>query len=182
MTEQRRYIASAGLAFSEHREMKKLERLAAQGWFLDSFTFTGYRVRRGEPQQLSYCVDYNHAAIQDMDNYVEMFEAGGWTKVCSTERIHIFSAPKGTRRIYSDSDTVVEKYRSAVKLIKPYLVIPLVTLLLFALFAMVNQTGGGKVLESFLLVTGSLDLVLSVPIAMTYAMFVFRLNRVNKRG
>ncbi|MFD0589439.1 DUF2812 domain-containing protein [Paenibacillus sp. GCM10027627] len=181
MSKDMRIISSMGLAFSEHREMRKLERLAARGWLLDSFAFAGYRVRRGKPQRLTYCVDYNHEAIKDMDNYIEMFSAGGWTKVCSTERIHIFSAPKGTRKIYTDDDTAVEKYRSAIKLMKPVLFLPIATLLLFALFAALKLTDGSETLQQWASAAGVLSLIPSLPIAMTYTMYAIRLNKASRR-
>ena len=60
-----------GLAFDEERTLKKLNSLAKEGWILDKLTlWRGYRLRRGEPQELVYSMDF------------EMFEMSGWKYIC----------------------------------------------------------------------------------------------------
>ncbi|MBW7475450.1 DUF2812 domain-containing protein [Paenibacillus oenotherae] len=178
MGKQRRYIASGGLAFTENRDMNKLSRLAAKGWLLESFASFGYYVRRGEPQQLVYSVDYNKVEHDELRDYVELFEASGWTKVCSQERIHIFSAPAGTKPIYTDSDTKSEKYKSLVRLMKPMLAVPLFTVIMFALLIATQSAESSAPLAIILKSAGILGLIPSVPILATYAFARIRLIRV----
>lgn len=178
MAKQRRFILSGGLAFSEQRDMNKLSRLAAEGWILESFAFLGYYVRRSEPQQLTYAVDYNKVSDSDRADYCDIFEASGWTHVCSEERIHIFSAPIGTKPIYTDTDTKVEKYAHLVSLMKPFLAAPLFTLIMFALYALLQSAGEATLLENILITAGALSLIVSVPILMTFTVAFIRLKRV----
>ncbi|MBW7454600.1 DUF2812 domain-containing protein [Paenibacillus sepulcri] len=181
MSKRYKYMASGGLAFTEERDMDRLSRLAAKGWILESFAFLGYRLRRSEPQQLTYCVDYNQVNERDMTDYVELFEAGGWHKVCSSERIHIFSARKGTAPIYTDNDTHYEKYNSSVKMMRPLLLAPVLTLVLLALLLFVPSIDEAAVaLAKTLRVLIALGAVISIPVLMTYTSLMIRLRRVNR--
>jgi hypothetical protein len=110
MAKSKRYTISGGLAFTEQGDMDKLSRLAAKGWLLESFAFLGYTLRKGEPRQLTYCVDYNNVSPGELGNYIELFEASGWTRICSSGHFHIFSAAPGTKPIYTDNETRLEKY------------------------------------------------------------------------
>jgi len=181
MSKQRKYAASGGLAFTEQKDMDKLSRLAAKGWFLESFALLGYRLRKGQPQQLIYCVDYNLVDERGMADYTGLFEAGGWQRVCSKERIHIFSAPKGTRPIYSDQDTEYEKYHSSVKMMKPFLAAPLLTIILVALLLFVpSMEASAPVLKNIFLVLTAIGVILSVPVLMTYISLFIRLRSTRR--
>ena len=110
MMGQTKYIMSGGLAFDEEKDMKKLEQLAREGWVFDRFSFMGYRLRKTEAQDIQYSLDYRKDADPD---YFAYFKEAGWKHECSAENhIHIFSAPAGTAPIYTDSDSLAEKYSS----------------------------------------------------------------------
>lgn len=179
MAKSKRYAMSGGLAFTEHGDMNKLSRLAAKGWLLDSFAFAGYTLRKGEPRQLTYCVDYNDVSPSELDDYIELFEASGWTRVCSAGNIHVFSAAPGTKPIYTDNETRHEKYRRSVRKFQSLLVVPLLTVIAFILTQMSSFSGGeATVLENICKAVWLIGLTLSVPILMTYAAFRIRLSRV----
>jgi len=177
MGKQTKYVSSGGLAFTERGDMRKLSRLSAKGWHLEAFAFLGYRLRKGEPRALDYVVDYHRVAPDEMDDYVGLFEAGGWTKVCSTADIHIFSAKPGTKPIYSDKETNLEKYRRSVRNLQPFLLVPLATILLFVIRYFVDKYDASRLLGQSLLIIGALGIVLSVPILMTYAASRLRLRK-----
>lgn len=179
MAKDTKYISSGGLAFTEHKDMKKLSRWAAKGWHLESFALFGYRLRKGEPKQAAYCVDYNHVKADDMEEYEELFEAGGWTRVCSSGNIHVFTAPEGKKPIYTDKETNYEKYRINAKTIAPLLVVPLITILLFILVA-ADQIGITGAAEKALRVAGLVGFILSVPILMTFTSSAIRLLKAKK--
>ncbi|WNF23428.1 DUF2812 domain-containing protein [Mesobacillus jeotgali] len=110
MMGQTKYIMSGGLAFDEEKDMSKLEQLAREGWIFDRFAFMGYRLRKAETQDIQYSLDYRKDADAD---YFAYFKEAGWKHEGTAENyIHIFSAPKGTAPIYTDSDSLVEKYSS----------------------------------------------------------------------
>lgn len=67
----------------------------------------GYKLRKEESQDLIYNIDYQ---VQPNEDYFEFFEGANWTHVCSSDHIHIFSAPEGTTPIYSDKESSLEKY------------------------------------------------------------------------
>lgn len=104
-----KYVYNGGLAFSEDRDMQRFSDYAREGWFLESFAYLGfsYKLRKGTPKKLVYSLDYRKNADEE---YFALFEASGWSLVCSQAHIHIFSAPVGTKPIYTDQDTLLEKY------------------------------------------------------------------------
>lgn len=104
-----KFVIIRGLAFSEEGDMRKLKNYAKEGWILDGIVGGFfYRLRKGEPRDLDYTVDY-HSKVDG--EYFNLFAAAGWTKVLSVSNtIHIFSAPAGTKPIYSDKQTMFEKY------------------------------------------------------------------------
>lgn len=158
--------------------MNKLSRLAAKGWLLDSFAFLGIHLRKGEPKQLTYCVDYNDVRPSELSSYLELFEVSGWTKVCSNSNIYIFSAAKGTVPIYTDTETKHVKYKKSMKMIKPLLFIPLFTAVMFAILLLSQFLPDVTTLKNIFITAGALSLIVSVPILMTYISFLIRLNRV----
>ncbi len=117
MSKNVKYIASMGLGFAEEKEMKKLGKLAKEGWIFDNFEKLSYKLVKGEPQNLIYCVDYNENK-DDLDSYIELIEESGWTHVTSYEGFHFFKAPEGTHPIYSDGYTLGLKYRAMNKSVK----------------------------------------------------------------
>jgi len=102
-------VACGGLAFSEEKDFKKLSRLAKEGWILEGFSsFLFYRLRKGAPQDIQYSLDYQAKADEE---YFSFFESAGWSHVCSAgNEMHIFSAPSGTKPIYTDEVSLIDKY------------------------------------------------------------------------
>ena len=117
MSKDTKYIPSGGLLLSEHKDMMKLTKLAKQGWILESFKNLGYKLRKGEPQDIQYCIDYNEEK-EDLEEYLSLFENSDWTYICSFDGYHFFKAPKGTSPIYSDKETLSLKYEKQYKLMK----------------------------------------------------------------
>ncbi len=102
-----------GLAFDEERTLKKLNSLAKEGWILDKLTlWRGYRLRRGEPQELVYSMDYKKLDERSQKEYFEMFEMSDWKHIYSYQNIHFFVAPHGNIPIYTEMDSHQHKYRA----------------------------------------------------------------------
>ncbi|SFC87876.1 DUF2812 domain-containing protein [Clostridium uliginosum] len=105
-----KYVMNKGLSVAEHEEMQMLSEYASRGWKLDKCVFLGYKLKKAKPENLQYDLDYRKNPDKD---YFLYFEEAGWNKVCSVgNTIHIFSAPEGTKLIYTDNDTEIEKYIS----------------------------------------------------------------------
>ncbi|KRD99332.1 hypothetical protein ASE46_13695 [Bacillus sp. Root239] len=104
-----KYIMSGGTAFAEQEDLQKLSDYAKKGWLLDRMVFFGYSLKKEEPQDLIYSLDFQKHAD---DEYFMLFEETGWQHVCTTgHATHIFSAPRGTKPIYSDIETIIDKYK-----------------------------------------------------------------------
>ncbi|MPN27006.1 hypothetical protein SDC9_174433 [bioreactor metagenome] len=98
-----------GLAFSEESDLEKLRKYAKEGWILESIVGGFfYKLRKDEPQNIVYSLDYQNEANEE---YFAIFKEAGWTPVVSVEnQMYIFSAQEGTKPIYSDSKTEIDKY------------------------------------------------------------------------
>lgn len=84
-----------------------------RGYLLESVTALGfYKFAKGRPSDCSYSVDFSELKkeAEGFDEYLEIFERGGWNYVCSVGALHWFCAPKSTMPIYTDSRNLSQKY------------------------------------------------------------------------
>lgn len=104
-----KYVMISGLAFSEESDMEKLKNYASEGWMLeDIIGGFFYKLKKDNPQDIVYSLDYQTEADEE---YFTIFKEAGWKPVVSVEnQMHIFSAQAGTKPIYSDSKTEIDKY------------------------------------------------------------------------
>ncbi|MGM9925465.1 MAG: DUF2812 domain-containing protein [Bacillus sp. (in: firmicutes)] len=114
MSKQYKYISNNGLAFDEHKSMKKLAELAKEGWILQELKVFRYKLVKAEPRELKYCLDYRAIEEDDRD-YFDMFAAAGWEHICSYGDMHIFAAHPDTVEIYTDRESHKQKYRPSRK-------------------------------------------------------------------
>ncbi len=108
---------SGGLAFSEQKDMNKLRKQSLKGWHVKSFAFMGYRLERGQKEDVTYSIDYRSLHDDEREEYVDFFDSAGWTHVCSEANMHLFKALPNTAPIYSEKESKTEKHNSQGKLI-----------------------------------------------------------------
>jgi hypothetical protein len=170
-----KYVANDGLAFFEEKEMKKLADYAKKGWILEKFAVLGYHLRKGEPQDIVYSLDYQKEADEE---YFAFFEAAGWSHVCSYgDEIHIFRAPEGTKPIYTDRPTTVEKYeRAKVQMGKAALPLFIATILFWVLSSIVPERLG-----SFFGLLGLISLIILVFPGLPYLSYQYKLFKLRKQ-
>ncbi|MGH4138321.1 DUF2812 domain-containing protein [Clostridium sp.] len=106
-----KYVMISGLAFSEEGDMEKLKNYASQGWILEDIVGGFfYKLRKDKPQNIVYNLDYQ---TDTNEEYFTIFKEAGWKLVVSIENyMHIFSAQAGTKPIYSDCESEIDKYTS----------------------------------------------------------------------
>lgn len=106
-----KYVIIRGLAFSEEGDMEKLKNYASQGWILEDIVGGFfYKLRKDKPQNIVYNLDYQ---TETNEEYFTIFKEAGWELVVSVENyMHIFSAQAGTKPIYSDCESEIDKYTS----------------------------------------------------------------------
>jgi len=104
-----KYVMISGLAFSEESEMEKLRNYASQGWILEDIKGGFfYKLKKDKPQDIVYSLDYQ---LEANEEYFTIFKEAGWKLVVSIEnQMQIFSAQAGTKPIYSDCESEVDKY------------------------------------------------------------------------
>ena len=160
---QTKYITSGGLAFSEDKDLEKLRRYSQRGWHVRNFKFMGYTLEKGESSDYIYSVDYRSLKEDDKEEYLNYFSSSGWSHVASEGNIHLFRAVSGTKPIYTDRDTFVEKYSNLNNSMKKVAV----PLLLIAALGWILVWLSSGTLETSLLIAASILSVFALPAAWT---------------
>ncbi|WP_087973730.1 DUF2812 domain-containing protein [Oceanobacillus rekensis] len=160
---QTKYIMSGGLAFSEDKDMEKLCRYSLKGWHVSDFTFMGYALKKGESSDYIYSVDYRWLKEDEAEEYFDFFSSSGWSHVTSEGDIHLFRAHPGTKPIYTDRETTVEKYENSINSMKN-LAIPFVFLTVLVWVGTIISSG---TLKTILLVVAAILSVIAIPTAWT---------------
>lgn len=113
-----KYLMSGGLAFSEEKDMEKLRRFSLKGWHVSDFTFMGYKLEKGPKSDYIYSVDYRSLQDNEAEEYFDFFNSTGWSHITSEGNMHLFRALPGTKPIYSDRETLVEKHANSGEALK----------------------------------------------------------------
>ncbi len=169
-----------GFAFSEESDMEKLKEYARQGWILEDIVGGFfYKLRKDKSQDIIYNLDYQTEANEE---YFTIFKEAGWNLIVSVENyMHIFSAQAGTKPIYSDCDSEIDKYTSIRNLTRKgtlyslILAIALIGLLFVSLVA---------IKPIFLIIVGLLiiDIFVFVFNFMPYLAYNSRIKQIKKDG
>jgi len=107
------YLLSIGLALSENKDIEMCEKMALDGYILVSTNRFGfYKFEAMQAEECDYAVDYSgiERKADDFEEYVKIFESGGWNYVCSSVTFHWFKAPTHTTPIYTDNTGLIQKY------------------------------------------------------------------------
>lgn len=173
-----KYIPNNGLAFYEEKEMKKLAEYAKEGWILEKFAGLTYKLRKGESQDIEYSLDYQKNADEE---YFALFEAAGWSHVCSSDEIHIFKAPRGTKPIYTDRPTIIEKYEREKKEMGKHALPFLISTIVFWLLGILsNSVWALESIGIIFQVIGFISLLVLVFPGLPYLSYLFKLYRLRK--
>lgn len=135
-----KYVMNSGLAFSEKKDIIKLEKLAAEGWLLQEFAFAGffYKLVKGPSQQLAYTMDFQSNPAAD---YYDIFSNAGWRHVTTWHKqVHVFSAPAGTAPIYSGNEIDEGKYTEITAKLGTGSVYMLAALIICAVLLNISQS------------------------------------------
>ncbi len=175
-----KYVMINGFAFSEESDMEKLKEYARQGWILEDIVGGFfYKLRKDKSQDIIYNLDYQTEANEE---YFTIFKEAGWNRIVSVENyMHIFSAQAGTKPIYSDCDSEIDKYTSIRNLTRKgtlyslILAIALMGLLFVSIVA---------IKPIFLIIVGLLiiDIFVFVFNFMPYLAYNSRIKQIKKDG
>ncbi|GIN86179.1 hypothetical protein J6TS2_25650 [Heyndrickxia sporothermodurans] len=117
--EETKYIVSNGIAFLEKKDLKMLRKQAANGWIVKRYKKLGYELEKGKPEDVTFSIDIRKLKEEELDEYIELFESAGWTHICSQHDMHLFKALPGTKPIYTDKESKVEKLERLQKSVGP---------------------------------------------------------------
>lgn len=132
-----KYVMINGFAFSEESDMEKLRDYAREGWILEDIAAGFfYKLKKDKPKDIEYSLDYQSEATEE---YFNFFLQAGWTPVVSLgNQIHIFSAQAGTKPIYSDRESEIDKYSRMKKQTGKGTVYSLITGIILAVLLVVS--------------------------------------------
>ncbi|WMM33444.1 DUF2812 domain-containing protein [Shouchella clausii] len=160
---QTKYMMSGGRAFSEDKDMDKLRRFSLKGWHVSGFKFMGYTLEKGQSADYIYSIDYRSLNEGETEEYFDFFSSAGWTHIASEEECHLFRASPGTKPIYSDQETVVEKHDNAGNSMK-WTVLPTLLLTVLLWFGTFISSG---FLHTTLVVIATILTIIAIPTAWT---------------
>ncbi|KLE15329.1 DUF2812 domain-containing protein [Clostridium sp. C8] len=175
-----KYIMINGLAFSEESDMEKLRNYAKEGWILEDIVGGFfYKLRKDKPQNIVYSLDYQLDADGE---YFTIFKEAGWELVLSVNnQMHIFLAQAGTKPIYSDSKSEIDKYtrvRNQTRMGTIYsLIIAIVLISLLVISAIAIR-------PIFLIILALLviDIFIFIFNFMPYLAYNSRIKQINRYG
>ncbi|XYN84573.1 DUF2812 domain-containing protein [Bacillus subtilis subsp. subtilis] len=111
-----------------------------------------------------------------------MFENAGWEHVCSEYTTHIFAAAPGTKPIYSDRSTMIDKYKQSEYTLR---YITLFMLCLTAVFTVIRSmfiSAEASILNNTIHILFVFLIAITIPATLTYAAAVFKIWRVKRRN
>ncbi|GAA0292131.1 hypothetical protein GGQ92_002621 [Gracilibacillus halotolerans] len=158
-----KYIMSGGLAFSENKDMEKLRKYSLKGWHVREFKFMGYLLEKDESKDYIYNIDYRLLEENEKEEYFNVFTTSGWFHVASEGDVHLFRAKPGTRPIYTDNDTTIEKYENSSNLLNK----SSLPLILLTIVAWIGSALSTAALHTTLEVIAIVLTIIAVPAAFT---------------
>ncbi|MBU5484549.1 DUF2812 domain-containing protein [Clostridium sp. MSJ-11] len=188
--EKYKYLINMGLAFEEDRMMKKLSKMAKEGWILEKMTIFKYKLVKAEPKELIYSMDSKQLdddkdkdKDKDKDEYFEFFKSSGWEHMCSLNDIHFFSAPPNTIPIYTDEENYLSKYSSSKEIYKKTLFTSVGLLIIIALIEyFLGYKMPGTILEDILFIIGIISVALVVPSLMVVTAYFLKEKKIKAHG
>lgn len=176
MGKDKKRVLNLGYAFDEKRALEKFRKLSKEGWTLKKANILNYELVKGEKKEQIYSMDYRNffKNKEGLDEYIEIFKAGGWEYVCSNQNMfHFFKANVGTKPIYTNKKEDAEKYRDIYKNTKITAVVSLICLLLSVIF--IGKTKG-------IFIIPLITLGVSAGILAASTMMLLTLNRKFKKS
>ena len=168
-----KYMINGGIAFTEKKDLKKLEQHAVNGWLLEKFAFGGlcYKLVKGPSQKLTYSLDLQ---ADPEAEYLDIFEAAGWHHVTTYHKeIHIFSAVEGTNPIYSENELSENKYETITKSLGKGATLTFIAVVIFSLSMLVSRQYF-DLLERPFFVLSLLSIIMFIFCFMPYMMFIIK--------
>ena len=174
-TAKRKTIASEGIAFSEKKDLKALQKWAKKGWHVTRFKGMGYELEQGEPKDYIFSIDIRNLKEDEKEEYIEMFQMAGWEHVSADATRHLFRAAPGTPHIYTDRESERGKLNRLLQSITP---VSLFAFIMLFIAIVLTQFTSGTVLKVSNVFLG-LSIVLAVPCVMMVIALYVRMKRLS---
>ncbi|WP_027623769.1 DUF2812 domain-containing protein [Clostridium lundense] len=175
-----KYVMINGFAFSEESDMKILGNYAREGWILEDIVAGFfYKLKKDIPKDIEYSLDYQNEATEE---YFSLFSAAGWTPVISLDNgIHIFMAQAGTKPIYSDRESEIDKYDRVKKQTSKGTVYSLITAIALTILLVISAIAIRPIFLIVLLLL-IVDIFVFIFNFMPYLAYKSRVKQLNKNG
>jgi hypothetical protein len=175
-----KYVMISGFAFTEEGDMEKLKNYARQGWILEDIVGGFfYKLRKDKPQNIVYSLDYQSDTNGE---YFTIFKEAGWELVISiNNQMHIFLAQAGTKPIYSDSKSEIDKYTRVRNQTRRGTIYSLIIAIVLISLLVVSVIA---IRPIFLIILGVLviDIFIFIFNFMPYLAYNSRIKQINRYG
>jgi|LGVE01.1.fsa_nt_gb hypothetical protein len=170
-------IYNMGLAFEEEKLMRKFEKMASEGYLLESAGIVSYKLVKATPVQCLYTMDYK--ILGGDDNYFEIFESGGWEHVCSLADAHFFRGKVDTVPIYTDKNSCIEKYKTVLHRFLVPLILSILGVMLSVLYnQFLSEIIKSDILNKVSYVILLISAMMFLPSIMTTAALKRRIDKI----
>lgn len=175
-----KYVMINGFAFSEESDMEKLRNYAREGWILEDIVAGFfYKLKKDKPKDVEYSLDYQSEATEE---YFSLFSAADWTHVISLDNgIHIFMAQAGTKPIYSDRESEIDKYDRVKKQTGKGTIYSLIVAIVLSALLVISAIAIKPIFLIVLLLL-IVDIFVFIFNYMPYLAYNSRLKQLNKNG
>ena len=167
MSKETKWIVSNGFALGGKKDMKKLAKYSKNGWHIVDFRNMGYILEKGEPHNYIYELDYRELEGEDKEEYLDIMKKAGWTAVYDEFNYIILRAEEGTKSIFSDRTSEIEKSKSEGKAIKKSIIGGTIFTAICYIISFV-QVINNDVINSILMIMGSAVLGTTAVLLFTY--------------
>ena len=167
MSNETKWIVSNGFALGGKKDMNRLAKYSKKGWHFADFKNMGYILEKGEPHNYIYELDYRELEEEDKEEYLEIMKKAGWTAIYDEFNYIILRAEAGTKSIFSDRDSEVEKSKSEGKAIKKSIIGGTIVTVICYILSFMNIINN-DVINSILMIIGSAVLGTTGVLVYTY--------------
>jgi hypothetical protein len=123
-TNETKSVFKVIFAWEDEKEEKWLEQMAASGWHLKAVAPYFYQFQRGDPEVVTYRLDYKVTTNKDYAEYATIFRDSGWELVSVMANWHYYRIKpenQSTPEIYNSARAKAQKYRRLLVALLPFL-------------------------------------------------------------
>ena len=156
-------VVKVFFAWQDEKEEKWLEKMAGEGWQLESVAPFVYWFARSAPEKTAYRLDYKHTLDKDYQEYLAFFKDAGWELAATLSNWHYFRIRPQNEvvpEIYNSDRAKAQKYRRLLLGMIPFF--PLFMVLLTRITSGPHETSGSTIIWFYVAIQILMVVILSL--------------------